>query len=68
MAEEMRSGSGKRPGGHAGLKHCSKRAASMSTDYDDWRKIEEAETANARARLPAREVRRIEHWLQTPAR
>ena len=29
----------------------------MPTDYDDWRKIEETETADARSRLPAREVR-----------
>ena len=40
-----------------GLKRLLESRGVMPTDYDDWRKIEETETANARPGSPAREVR-----------
>ncbi len=45
----------RRPARAPGSSACSTRGV-MPTDYDDWRKIEETETA-ARARLAAREIR-----------
>ena len=57
VAAAMPSGSaGDRPGA-AGLKRLLESRGVMPTDYDDWRKIEETETANARPGSPAREVR-----------
>ena len=35
----------------------------MATDYDDWRKIEAAETAQARPGSPREKFVRHEHWL-----
>ena len=35
----------------------------MATDYDDWRKIEAAETAQARPGSPREKFVRPEHWL-----
>jgi ferredoxin--NADP+ reductase len=40
----------------------------MPTDYDDWRKIEESETANARPGSPREKFVRHEHWLRTIGR
>ena len=40
----------------------------MPTDYDDWRRIEEAEAANARPGSPREKFVRHEHWLQTIGR
>ena len=40
-----------------GLKRLLESRGVMPTDYDDWRRIEETETANARPGSPAREVR-----------
>jgi hypothetical protein len=40
----------------------------MATDYDDWRKIEETETARARSGSPREKFVRIEHWMATLGR
>ena len=40
----------------------------MATDYDDWRQIEETETANARPGSPREKFVRVEHWLGTLGR
>jgi len=40
----------------------------MATDYDDWRKIEETETARARPGSPREKFVRAEHWLETIGR
>jgi hypothetical protein len=40
----------------------------MPTDYNDWRRIEETETANARPGSPREKFVRHEHWLQTIGR
>jgi ferredoxin--NADP+ reductase len=40
----------------------------MATDYDDWRKIEETEVANARPGSPREKFVRHEEWLRTLGR
>ena len=40
----------------------------MATDYDDWRKIEETETANARPGSPREKFVRPDDWLQCVGR
>jgi ferredoxin--NADP+ reductase len=40
----------------------------MPTDYDDWRKIEQTETANARPGSPREKFVRVGHWLETLGR
>ena len=40
----------------------------MATDYDDWRKIEESEAANARPGSPREKFVRHTDWLQTIGR
>jgi len=40
----------------------------MATDYDDWRKIEAAETAQARPGSPREKFVRHEHWLDALGR
>lgn len=37
----------------------------MPTDYDDWRRIDMSETANARPGSPREKFVRVEHWLET---
>jgi NADPH-dependent glutamate synthase beta subunit-like oxidoreductase len=58
---------GERPGA-AGLKALLHSRGVMPTDYDDWRKIEETETANARPGSPREKFVRHEHWLKTIGR
>ena len=59
--------SGDRPGAE-GLKSLLSKRGVMPTDYDDWRRIEETETANARPGSPREKFVRHEHWLQTIGR
>jgi ferredoxin--NADP+ reductase len=54
--------------GAAGLKRLLQSRGVMATDYDDWRKIEEAETANARPGSPREKFVRHEEWLRTVGR
>jgi ferredoxin--NADP+ reductase len=55
-------GGGDRAGAE-GLKRLLQGRGIMATDYDDWRKIEEIETANARPGSPREKFVRVEHWL-----
>ena len=57
VAAAMPPGSSGERSGAAGLKPLLESRGVMPTDYDDWRKIEETETATRAARQPAREVR-----------
>jgi ferredoxin--NADP+ reductase len=54
--------------GAAGLKRLLESRGVMPTDYDDWRKIEEAETARARPGSPREKFVRHEEWLQVLGR
>ena len=51
-----------------GLKSLLSSRGVMPTDYDDWRKIEETETANARPGSPREKFVRHDHWLETLGR
>ena len=50
--------------GAQGLKTLLASRNVMLTDYDDWRRIEETETANARPGAPREKFVRLEHWLR----
>jgi ferredoxin--NADP+ reductase len=63
IAAAMPSGSAGNRAGAEGLKHLLAGRGVMPTDYDDWRKIEETETANARPGSPREKFVRHEHWL-----
>ena len=67
VAELPPGDSGDRSGAE-GLKQLLTSRGVMPTDYDDWRKIEETETANARPGSPREKFVRTEHWLQTLGR
>jgi ferredoxin--NADP+ reductase len=54
--------------GAAGLKQLLETRGVMATDYDDWRRIEETETANARPGSPREKFVRHEDWLRTIGR
>ncbi len=55
-------GSGERKGA-TGLKALLEERGVMATDYDDWRRIEESEAANARPGSPREKFVRVDHWL-----
>ena len=55
-------GSGEREGA-AGLKALLQERGVMATDYDDWRRIEGSEAANARPGSPREKFVRVDHWL-----
>jgi ferredoxin--NADP+ reductase len=55
-------------GGAEGLKQLLAGRGVMSTDYDDWRKIEETEASRARPGSPREKFVRHEEWLQTLGR
>jgi ferredoxin--NADP+ reductase len=59
--------SGERTGADA-LKRLLTSRGVMPTDYDDWRKIEQTETARARPGSPREKFVRHEEWLQTLGR
>ena len=68
IAAAMPAGSsGDRKGAEA-LKQLLESRGVMPTDYDDWRKIEETETANARPGSPREKFVRVQHWLETLGR
>jgi NADPH-dependent glutamate synthase beta subunit-like oxidoreductase len=54
--------------GAEGFKRLLASRGVMPTDYDDWRRIEETEAANARPGSPREKFVRHEHWLQTIGR
>lgn len=68
VAAAMPSGSAGGKSGAEGLKRLLASREVMPTDYDDWRRIEETETANARPGSPREKFVRHEHWLQTIGR
>ncbi len=68
VAAQMPPGSGGDRAGAAGLKQLLDSRSVMATDYDDWRKIEESETARARPNSPREKYVRPEEWLATLGR
>ncbi|MGN6154162.1 MAG: FAD-dependent oxidoreductase [Sphingomicrobium sp.] len=54
--------------GAQGLKALLARRDVMPTDYDDWRRIEQTETANARPGSPREKFVRVEDWLKAVGR
>ena len=68
IAAAMPAGSDEGRGGAEGLKALLGSRGIMPTDYDDWRKIEETENANARPGSPREKFVRPDHWLQAIGR
>ncbi|WP_028968953.1 FAD-dependent oxidoreductase [Sphingomonas sp. URHD0057] len=68
VAAAMPSGTAGDRAGAAGLKRLLESRGVMPTDYDDWRKIEENEAANARPGSPREKFVRHQQWLQTLGR
>ena len=68
IAAAMPPGSSQDRAGAAGLKRLLESRGVMPTDYDDWRKIEETETANARPGSPREKFVRVGDWLETLGR
>ena len=54
--------------GAAGLKRLLESRGVMPTDYDDWRKIEETEVANARPGSPREKFVRPHEWMSVLGR
>ena len=63
VAAAMPPGSSSDRPGADGLKRLLESRGIMPTDYDDWRKIEETETARARPGSPREKFVRVEDWL-----
>ena len=63
VAADMPPGSASDRLGAQGLKTLLEGRGVLPTDYDDWRKIEETETANARPGSPREKFVRVDHWL-----
>jgi ferredoxin--NADP+ reductase len=61
---EMPPGSSSDRPGAEGLKALLAARNVMPTDYDDWRKIEQTESANARPGSPREKFVRVEDWLK----
>jgi ferredoxin--NADP+ reductase len=68
IAAEMAPGSAGDRSGATGLKRLLESRGVMPTDYDDWRKIEETETARARPGSPREKFVRIDEMLGTLGR
>lgn len=68
VAAAMPSGSAGDKQGAEALQRLLASRGVMPTDYEDWRRIEETETANARPGSPREKFVRHEHWLQTIGR
>ncbi len=64
----MAAGSSDGRKGAEGLKTLLSTRDVMPTDYDDWRKIEQTETANARPGSPREKFVRVEDWLKAVGR
>jgi NADPH-dependent glutamate synthase beta subunit-like oxidoreductase len=54
---------GGRPGGE-GLRALLSARGVEATDFDDWRRIEQAEAAAAREGAPREKMVRVDHWLK----
>ena len=65
---ELPPGSSGGRSGAEGLKALLASRDIMPTDYDDWRKIEETETARARPGSPREKFVRVEDWLASLGR
>ena len=68
VVADMAPGSSSDRAGAGGLKALLNERGVMPTDYDDWRKIEETETANARDGSPREKFVRVEDWLKATGR
>src|SRR5689334_877535 len=68
IAAAMPSGSESGKPGAEALKRLLEDRGVMPTDYDDWRRIEETEAANARPGSPREKFVRVEDWLNTLGR
>ena len=68
IAAAMPPDSGNERAGAAGLKRLLESRGVMPTDYDDWRRIEETEVANARPGSPREKFVRHQDWLQVLGR
>ena len=68
VVADMAPGSSSDRRGAAGLKALLAERGVMPTDYDDWRKIEETESANARPGSPREKFVRHADWLSTLGR
>jgi ferredoxin--NADP+ reductase len=64
IAAELPAGDGERGGGE-GLRALLAERGVTTTDFADWRTIEQAEEAAARAGSPREKMVRVEHWLAT---
>jgi NADPH-dependent glutamate synthase beta subunit-like oxidoreductase len=58
---------GGRPGGE-GLRALLSARGVEATDFDDWRRIEQAEAAAAREGAPREKMVRVDHWLKVLGR
>ena len=65
IAAEMPAGRGAHRAGAEGLKRLLAERGVKATDFADWRRIEAAEEAAARAGSPREKMVRVEEWLQT---
>jgi len=63
IAAAMPVGSGEGKSGSEGLKRLLDERGVKSTDYEDWRKIEEEEAGRARPGSPREKIVRLEDWL-----
>ncbi len=63
LIAEATPGEGGDRKGAEGLKRLLNERGVMATDYDDWRKIEQTETANARPGSPREKFVRVDEWL-----
>ena len=68
IAADDAGGQQLQPAGVEGLKRSSPSRGVMATDYDDWRKIEQAEVAQARPGSPREKFVRVDHWLDALGR
>jgi len=68
IAAEMPPGTSQDRAGAEGLKPLLEERGIMTTDYDDWRKIEETETARARPGCPREKFVRVQQWMEALGR
>jgi ferredoxin--NADP+ reductase len=68
IAAAMPAGSSEERAGAEGLKRLLESRGILPTDYDDWRRIEETENANARPGSPREKFVRVQHWMETLGR
>src|SRR3954453_12185085 len=68
IVSAMPAGSSDERAGAGGPKRLLESRGVMATDYDDWRRIEETETANARPGSPREKFVRLDDWVQALGR